>query len=364
MEKYIATLVLYGIGDIISYLNGKWKTNYNLPNDIRRRRIIHHNIDLISELISDFIYLGGITQFSLKDYGISSRTYYLVMVGNSLINDGQSDDIAEKIKESILMGFNKQIKKTYKQYNLDIDDEYKILDNIDRSDTIKNTNGVATRNLCIGLYYNGKKNRTKLIDVAINSGRATHKSSIAYLSGLTTALFTAFAIENIPLNKWVFKMIKILESEYVKKYINNNKDDLYDYLIYIKYWKKYIETRFKNKEIIELGIFYNLQSRVNYFNEHFIINKNEYIGETGLSAVIIAYDSLITCKNSFEKLIYYSILHIGDNNATGVIACGLYGAFYGFSNVPKYLVEDSSFQKEVDTYSLYYIGEKIYENNI
>jgi ADP-ribosylarginine hydrolase len=52
------------------------------------------------------------------------------------------------------------------------------------------------RAACIGLYFwNDAK---KLMEVSIETGRTTHHNPLGYLGSFTAALFTQFAINNIP----------------------------------------------------------------------------------------------------------------------------------------------------------------------
>ena len=69
----------------------------------------------------------------------------------------------------------------------------------------------------------------------------------------------------------------------------------------------------------------------------------------------MSYDALLDARDNWEKLIYYSMLHVGDSDTVGAIAGGLYGALYGFKNVPDNLLAHIE-QKNI----LYEISEKIF----
>ena len=87
------------------------------------------------------------------------------------------------------------------------------------------------------------------------------------------------------------------------------------------------------------------------------------IGDSGFSSVIMAYDCLLDAKDNWETLIIYSALHWGDSDTVGSIACALYGAMYGFKNVPDGNLKHLEFKNE-----LYEIGKKLfktfYKNNL
>lgn len=105
---------------------------------------------------------------------------------------------------------------------------------------------------------------------------------------------------------------------------------------YIRYWKKYIETRFTDEKIIKTRSTSNIIFRVKYYYDNFVADSDtRTIGGSGFCAMIIAYDGLVDCDGIWEKLIFYTMLIPGDTDTTGAIAGGLYGLVYGFGDVPK-----------------------------
>ena len=203
-------------------------------------------------------------------------------------------------------------------------------------------NGCAMRNMVIGMCLFGEHNIDKLIDVSITTSRLTHNNPIGYLGGFGISLFAALAIEKIDLYKWPYMLISLLKSNKVKKVLTiDNLDEVGDYNKFIKYWEKYIDTRFKNGIPIKTKSHMNPMFRIRYYFENFVDTSKEYqIGTSGISALIIAYDTLIDCENNWEKLIVYSILHQGDSDTIGAIAGGLYGLLYGYGDVPLKLCEN------------------------
>ena len=79
----------------------------------------------------------------------------------------------------------------------------------------------------------------------------------------------AYGMENVPIKKWPYKLINILESDKVKKYRGKTQEEIDDYDTFINYWKKYIETRFENGKIIKAKSFSNLILRNRYFYKNF-----------------------------------------------------------------------------------------------
>jgi ADP-ribosylglycohydrolase len=200
-------------------------------------------------------------------------------------------------------------------------------------------NGTAMRNICIGLAFYSESDLDILIDFSIQSSQITHNSPLGFLAGFTSAYFASLAVREIELNKWVFMMLELLESDKIKKYIGKSFDEQNDYNSYIRYWKKYIDTRFNGTKPIKTRSTSNMMFRIKYYYENFVKDSYaDYTGSSGFCAMIMAYDALIDCDGKFEKLVYYSILNPGDSDTIGSIACGLYGIVYGFGDVPKNLL--------------------------
>ena len=228
--------------------------------------------------------------------------------------------------------------------------------------------GCAMRTICIGMAYFGDENRDKLIEVAIETSRLTHNSPIGYLGGLVIALFAAYAIEGININQWPFLMMEVLKSDKIISYLKI-KEEKYDYEIFVKFWRRYLDTRFKNNQPIKSKVNTNLLYRTYYYNSKLIRDdddefKNEVAGSSGFSAGIVAYDCLIDAEDKWEKLVIYSMLHVGDSDTTGCIAAGLYGLLYGFGDVPesnmKYLeLKEQSEEIGKLLYKKYYLRENI-----
>ena len=110
-------------------------------------------------------------------------------------------------------------------------------------------------------------------------------------------------------------------------------------------WYKFNEEKinhyeYKSEEFLFGADRYN--SLVEYepaiTKEHFDYSK---FGASGIGATIFAYDALLMSYNfknktfNFNNLVYFSALHFGDNDSTGMIAGNWYGAYLGFENFNK-----------------------------
>jgi ADP-ribosylarginine hydrolase len=100
-----------------------------------------------------------------------------------------------------------------------------------------------------------------------------------------------------------------------------------------------------------------------YYFENFSNNKKVFFPGAGADdVIIIAYDCLIMSKNNFEKLVFMSMINVGDTDTIGTIAAAWYGSLYGFENVPQNLLLD----KKYDEYKLFAekLSEKYDDKNI
>ena len=75
--------------------------------------------------------------------------------------------------------------------------------------------------------------------------------------------------------------------------------------------------------------------------------KSNPPGFSGHDSVIISYDALQDAGKSWEKLIVYSMLHMGDSDTTGTIAGAWFGALYGYEDIPKNNYKHLEFRDEI-----------------
>lgn len=341
-NRYIAAFLLHALGDTIGFKNGEWEFNY-FQRDI--------TLNMTTELLYDFIDLGGINGINLDGWYVSDDTIINIAVTKGLLQNSKknkyifNDETLYNIKQELIIAFNQMLDDkendknrffgltTYKYIGI-INEK-----NIDGRnlpyDPNSGGNGAAMRSGPIGLAFFGEKNRDLLIRAAIEQSKITHNNAFGYLGGLTIALFSAFSIENIELKKWPFLLISILETD-VNKYVSSDIEDQKDYILYVNYWKKYIDTRFENNEPISTRSHKNLIFRSRYYYENFTIDTiSTFIGESGLCASIMAYDSLLDSDGKWEKLVIYAGLHLGDSDTVCAIAGFLFGLVYGMADVPK-----------------------------
>lgn len=319
------------IGDTIGYNNGKWEFNYGNQ---------HQEPEYVNELIYDFIYLGGINDIQIINLKASDDTilYFatlkvLLDLNLTSVDSVNVNDYGKKLQESYIKLLPKIINR---HPGVTIVNSLEIQKNIEWKklpyDSRAIGAGAAMRSGCIGILYPGINNRYNLIIFAIESSRITHNSAISILASVTSALFTAFALERRPLNNWVNKLLKVISYGDIDSYIKSTYPDQYkeyarDKVIFVGQWKKYLEL-FGDSHHLDTKMMKNLVLRYKYLSENF--SKGcDIPGSCGDDCLIFAYDSLTRCNGSIEKLLFYSILHPGDSDTIGSIAFSWYGAYYG-----------------------------------
>lgn len=370
-ERYIACMVLHALGDTIGFKNGVWEFKTEFDS----------NYMIALEMLFEFIKLGGINGIDLKGWRVSDDTIFHISMAKALLEySGKMDETDEVIiKNNLIDGYNEisdDSKKKIKRYmgmtlKKNIIKFTQTFDARNMSyDPDAGSNGCAMRNLVIGLAYFGAENRAKLIDFAMISSKMTHNSPHGYLAGLTSALFAAFAFEKMPIEKWGFELIDILTSKQVKSYVSDDINEYFAYISHIKYWKKYLDDRFKNGKILKTKSNENIIFRVRYFYDNFTKITDDrdvftqVIGYTGYCAMMVAYDSLLDCDGFWEKLIIYSVFTSGDSDTIGAIAAGLYGIVHGFGDVPRHMFKNLEKKDELvkvarSIYKKFYLHEKV-----
>jgi hypothetical protein len=231
-------------------------------------------------------------------------------------------------------------------------------------------NGAAMRTHYIGIHFTDIK---KIIEISIMSSRLTHNYTLGFLGGMLTAVFTHWAINDIPPWEWCNKLIELYEKNIIDDIIKNTTD-IFD---------KYKEDKQHFWDIIykyrELRVSrFHLRAREFKFSSDrlddlYLILYNRKLddlstfGGDGLSAVLIAYDSLLlsiipkdnpneelnlkkpdSFMYSWQNLVFLSTLHFGDNDTTGAIAGMLFGALRGFDGVSPKVVNMLEFKNELN----------------
>ena len=381
-EKIEACLFLSSYLDTVGFKNGQYEFKFNaIVNDHKDSAMV------INKLLNDFFILGGFNYFPIKNLIASDDTLLLLATTHAVIeNGGEIIYIYNYLKWYPYITPKRGIGiQTAKSLSLL---DYKVKKKKEKSyikylkyDEEMGGNGAAIRTAPIGIkWFN---NIDKIIEESIIASRVTHNYYIGFLGGMVSALFTSFAINNIPPWLWLDKLLEIHESNKIINYIhttdfkNTIDNDINKYFYYLYKYKEerlndiitfrkkdsIIRTDFKTIELLP----YNekLQKLV---NDGFVDFKA--LGTSGLDVIIYAYEalllSIVPMSNysvdlnnpvySWESLIYFTCLSMGDSDSIGAVAGAWFGALNGFYNIDKNKFIDLEFYKE-----LKYISEKLYK---
>ncbi len=387
IDKYKACLLLASFGDTLGFNNGMWEFNYGLDNP---------GPELTMTILWEFITLGGINHINLKKWNASDDTILQLAIARGLLDNFMN---MNDLKNIFIKEYVKVLDELKKDKRASGFTTIKSIEVLKKHNTEKNItfddkaggNGASMRSMAIGLAFYGKNNRKKLIEASINSAIITHNNPLAYLGAIVTALFVAYGIEGIHPLKWCDKLVKIFDSNIIDEIIKDKFSNLNDIYIknkdnFIDKWRFYLEN-FQTRDGTE---YLNPIARIEYYAKNFspqIKNgsKTDYskIGASGLDSVIIAYDSILfsiiigdneerklekianklkkikdlnNTYLSWETLVIYSMLHVGDNDTTGTIAAAWYGAYQGFEGVPKNNIENLEYKQEINI-----VSEKLFK---
>ena len=337
------------LGDTIGYHDGKWEFNNKNPLA---------GPDYCNEMIGEFIHLGGINGLSIVNWLASDDTILYMATYDVLmrkISDIQS--YGQSLKEAYLHMWPQMVNRAPGQTtarSIRFQENYK-WDALPY-DSQALGNGSCMRTGCIGIFYPGRSNRKRLIALAVEASRITHNSAIAILGSITTALFTAYAIERVPIAHWPHKLLKLLESKKIDAYMESSRPAEYKLYadnkgLYQSQWKSYVSFRFDGLiPRLNMPIMQRPVQRIKALSERFSKCDKNNPGACADDACIIAYDSLLESGDNLEKLLVYSILHNGDSDTVGSIAFSWFGAYF-FStanyNLVDWRFDQLEFRKEI-----------------
>ena len=376
-QKIEASIMLGSYLDTIGFKNGEFEFNNGLKANTPAEACL-----ISYTTVYHYFILGGINNLSLLKLNASDDTLLLLATGYAVLDDGGEKNYINKyikwypkISEphrAIGYQTNKSIlllKKLTKKYK----NKTSLLSKIPYNyNNMMGGNGASIRTSIIGLkWYN---NIDKIIEESIICSRLTHNYSIGFLGGLVTALFTSFAFNDIKPWIWIDKLLEIYERKKITNYIHstdlkNTIDEEIDDFFY--FWYKYKEERLpnlikfrNNPEILDplkhlnMMLEYNIKLKKECKTGVSCLNL---IASSGLDSVIFAYDCLLlsiipeadykinlnNVKYSWDSLVFFSCLHIGDSDSTGIIVGSWFGALNGYYNINISKIKELEFYKEL-----------------
>lgn len=350
-ERYVASMVLGGVGDALGYKGGDWEfctSGEKIHAEVSRLRGV------------------ACLDVRLPQWNVSDDTVLHMATGRALLRNGNSDNkdelcllLAEEYKKCMSDMEGRSPGKTCVKSCRKLDPwdsnrkGYQLPFNPQGGGC-----GAAIRSMCIGLRYPRPEQLADLVEVAIESGRMTHHHPTGYLGSLASALFTSYAIQGVPLREWGMKVVDVLpiafdliSSKPERFAVDNQKT--WDY--FHCRWLEYLRTRniANGKTDPYFPPKYNVRMQDDFYR---YLSYDGWGGSSGHDAPMIAYDGLLSCHGNWEELCKRSMFHGGDSDSTGTIAGSLYGAMYGFSGVPEKNHKHVEYRKEMKE-----IGKALYK---
>jgi ADP-ribosylarginine hydrolase len=382
-EKIEASLMIASYLETIGFKNAHWEFNLNLP--INNKSSFMRVWTL---LLHNYMILGG-SNIDITGWNASDDTILILATALGSVEGGGEElykkyylEYLEKLSE------DKRVPGVNTIKTLKLVKQGKIITTLPINSSMGG-NGAAMRTGPIGLLW--YKNIERVIEESLIASKLTHNYYIGFLGGMVTAVFTAFAMNNIEPWKWCDELIKLYNDGIIHKYyLADGKHKIEDLNIYMGYWKKYKETR------ISKLIYKNTSTNFIYADErtYFLLGfttdsiirkqleqgtnfsdleniKWDGIGGSGLDSCIYAYDCLLSSMNtpgsvkldfnnitySWDSFVALVAIHPGDNDTTAAIGGTWYGALLGYHMIDKNRMEELEFYKELKK-----VSDKIIKN--
>ncbi|XP_020792363.1 ADP-ribosylhydrolase ARH1-like isoform X2 [Boleophthalmus pectinirostris] len=325
VEHYKAAMLLSGAGDALGYRNQLWEYNESGP-------AIHQELKA----------LGGLKNINaeLPDWPVSDDTVLHLAtaeglatgkVGEEVLHDvaaryveGMKDMDGRKPGPSSILGVS--------QLKPGEEGGYRVAYNPDGTGC-----GAAMRSMCIGLRYSRPDQLLSLVAVAVETGRMTHPHPTGFLGAVTSALFTAYAVQRRPITTWGLGLINEA-CPIAKSFVQGREfaveETLRDWDYFSEKWQWYLDLRGLSNGVGPV-IWPDAYGPAERDEAYKSFSLQGWAGRSGHDAPMIAYDALLGAGADWEELMNRAAFHGGDSDSTAVIACCCWGALYGTKGVPE-----------------------------
>ena len=362
-ERISASLVLGSYLDTLGFYNGVWEFNFNT-----KIKNLAEAIMINYEIVHHFFSLGSFN-INISSWNASDDTIMMIATMKACKRGGNMRHfIDEYVKILPALEDEKRISGITTLKSLRILAKYKDASRIEYANSMGG-NGAAMRTHYIGIHF--KDNIKKIIEVSIMASRLTHNYPLGFLGGMTNALFTNYALNNIEPWKWCDMLIELNDNGTIDN-IMKETDIFSKYLkdkdAFWTPWYKFREYRVKKFYLRSIEFTYGADrynDLIKILYED--IRKVDYnrFGSNGASCMILALDSLLSCivsdnnmeidlskpetlKYSWENLVFLSTLQFSDNDTIGAITGMLYGAYKGYEGVSKKVINMLEFKNELN----------------
>jgi len=188
-------------------------------------------------------------------------------------------------------------------------------------------NGTAMRVAPIGLFY--CKNIKGLKSAAVKSSIITHSHTAASAGAVVIARAVAYLMDKNPETSFsIDEFFKMIISS-----ISNSQDEI---------WEEFIKILNKVRANLNISIhsglikFSQIGVKSPFFIEHYL--GKAFVHPYTLSTVACSIFVFLKRLTSFKECIYELATAGGDSDTIGAIGGSLAGAYFGYENIPKELI--------------------------
>ncbi|XP_013931671.1 PREDICTED: protein ADP-ribosylarginine hydrolase-like isoform X1 [Thamnophis sirtalis] len=322
-EAYRAAMVLSGVGDALGYRNQRWEYCTSGPQ-------IHQELQEMGGL--------GKIHVILPDWPVSDDTVLHLATAEALATGKTGESLFQELARCYVEAMKDMEGRKpgptsilgTSQLRPGEPGGYHIPFN-----SYATGCGAAMRSMCIGLRYPQPSDLNTLIKVSIESGRMTHHHPTGYLGSLASALFTAYAVQGLPLELWGCGLLKTLPLalEYIQAAGIETEANVAAWPYFQEKWEWYLSERglIDGRGPVRFPPAYGPAERDVIYKT---FSLDGWAGRSGHDAPMIAYDALLGAGSSWEQLCGRSMFHGGDSDSTGVIAACCWGLTYGLQDIP------------------------------
>lgn len=338
MENNIkASLCIGSYLDTLGFKNSVWE--FNFGNELNS---LQKGILVMNEIHHNYLSLGG-EDIDISEWKASDDTIMMIATKEAVEKGGGIKNYTTEYLK-ILPDLKKKIRGSGISTLKNLELLKKNQNN--KYDKSMGGNGAAMRTAYIGLKYYKESDLNKLIEESIVASRLTHNYTIGFLGGFVTAYFCSLALRKIDPFEWSNMLIDVIPEvdKYMKK-TDISKEYEEDKGEFWSLWYKFNEEMINHYEYKSTEFLFASDRYTSLMKYEPAITKEnpEYskFGASGIGGVIFAYDALLMSYNfnkkkyNFNNLVYFSSLHFGDNDTTGIIAGNWYGAYLGLESFSK-----------------------------